>query len=140
MSKTGQRTHETKRCAWCGRTFTKLTKLSRAQWAGAMFCSNSCHGAAQRGETIDKAGRVKIWHNNRKQWRSHVVIEQLLRRQLMPDEVVHHIDGDPSNDSPSNLRVFASHAEHMSNHWSEGTIVRVPGKRGVTRAVSRPAR
>ena len=32
---------------------------------------------------------------------------------LQPGEVVDHIDGDMRNNDPSNLRVFASNADHL---------------------------
>lgn len=42
-----------------------------------------------------------------------LVMEQQLGRYLDPAEVVHHIDGNPSNNDPSNLELFASQAEHI---------------------------
>lgn len=42
-----------------------------------------------------------------------LVMEQQLGRFLLPTEVVDHIDGNRSNNCPSNLRVFASNAEHL---------------------------
>jgi len=41
-----------------------------------------------------------------------LVMEGLLGRYLLPEEVVHHIDGDPSNNTPANLRLYANQAEH----------------------------
>lgn len=37
-------------------------------------------------------------------------------RALGPGEFVHHLDGDCSNDDPSNLHVCSSHAEHAAFH------------------------
>ena len=45
-----------------------------------------------------------------------VVAEQMLGRTLKPGEVVHHIDGNPRNNVPSNLFVFASQKEHAEHH------------------------
>lgn len=37
---------------------------------------------------------------------------------LLDGEVVHHIDGDKTNNHPDNLQVFASHSEHLrSEAW-----------------------
>ena len=41
------------------------------------------------------------------------VMERKLGRFLEPGEVVHHVDGDPTNNAVSNLRLFASQAEHI---------------------------
>jgi len=44
-----------------------------------------------------------------------LVMEQHLGRYLEPDEVVHHIDGNPSNNAIENLRLCKNQAEHISN-------------------------
>lgn len=49
----------------------------------------------------------------------HIAIaEQELGRELRDNEVVHHIDGDKTNNHPSNLEVFADNTEHVREHWS----------------------
>lgn len=42
-----------------------------------------------------------------------IVAEAWLDRELLPGEVVHHRDGDKTNNHPDNLRVFGSNTEHM---------------------------
>lgn len=39
-----------------------------------------------------------------------------LGRPLRTGEVVHHVDGNPRNNHPDNLRVFPSQAEHAAEH------------------------
>jgi hypothetical protein len=41
------------------------------------------------------------------------VMEAALGRYLRPEEVVHHIDGNPSNNRLDNLRLFASQSDHI---------------------------
>ena len=41
------------------------------------------------------------------------VAEKKLGRKLKSKEVVHHIDGNPLNNSPNNLKVYRNHSEHM---------------------------
>jgi len=55
-----------------------------------------------------------------------LVMEKKLGRYLSTTEVVDHIDGDITNNTPENLRVFASNAEHLAQtlkdkcpNWSE---------------------
>lgn len=42
-----------------------------------------------------------------------LVAESVVGRYLLPEEVVDHIDGLHLHNSPSNLRVFASNADHL---------------------------
>lgn len=51
-----------------------------------------------------------------------LVAEKMLNRSLLPEEVVHHIDKDRSNNLPNNLMVFASNADHTSFHGGGDAI------------------
>ena len=44
------------------------------------------------------------------------VMEKHLKRYIDKKEVVHHIDGDCSNNRLSNLMLFPNHSAHMSFH------------------------
>ena len=48
------------------------------------------------------------------------VAEQKIGRPLKPGEVVHHIDGNTRNNSPDNLEVLPSQAEHARRHYKGG--------------------
>lgn len=43
-----------------------------------------------------------------------LVVERRLGRYLLPGEVVHHIDGDPSNNADANLRLYGSQRDHVT--------------------------
>lgn len=56
-----------------------------------------------------------------------LVMEQHLGRYLKPNEVVHHIDGNPANNTIENLELFESNSRHLSEtlkgrcpNWSKG--------------------
>ncbi|MFC5849257.1 HNH endonuclease [Deinococcus petrolearius] len=54
-------------------------------------------------------GKVELLHRR--------VAETLLARPLLPGEVVHHIDGDSTNNSPENLLVLPSQRYHAHAEW-----------------------
>jgi hypothetical protein len=47
-----------------------------------------------------------------------LVMESHIGRYLSPDEVVHHIDENPNNNSIENLELFRSQSEHVSTRHS----------------------
>ena len=48
--------------------------------------------------------------------RHRLIVERFLGRYLTPEEVVHHCDGNPNNNSLENLKVFTGFVEHMKTH------------------------
>jgi hypothetical protein len=53
-------------------------------------------------------GRYRLEHR--------IVAEQMLGRPLADSEVVHHINGNPLDNTPENLVVCGSTAEHWMHH------------------------
>ena len=45
-----------------------------------------------------------------------LVMERKLGRYLLPTEVVHHLDENPSNNHPNNLEVLESQSSHCKTH------------------------
>ncbi len=74
------------------------------------------------GRRIGKDGYVVLWlpdhpykdyHGYVREHR--VVMEKSLGRHILPDEVVHHVDGDKQNNELDNLQLMTPQ-EHMSYH------------------------
>jgi len=51
-----------------------------------------------------------------------IVMEKYLKRGLTKEEVVHHIDGDKSNNDINNLRLFPNKKEHAKFHHEQGDL------------------
>lgn len=45
--------------------------------------------------------------------------EKAIGRELLPGEVVHHIDGDKHNNDPQNLMIFRNQSEHAKWHMAQ---------------------
>lgn len=84
------------------------------------------------GMIKDKAGYILIsarehpFSSNSGYVREHrLVMEKHLGRYLLPEEQVHHNDGNPENNTIENLRLFASNSEHMAFHGEKLNSVKL---------------
>lgn len=56
--------------------------------------------------------------------REHVyVMSTVIERPLIKGEVVHHIDNNSKNNSPDNLMLFASNADHILYHAKQAAFL-----------------
>lgn len=85
------------------------------------------------GRTTDKSGYVLIRvvdhpdANSNGYVREHrLVMSRVLGRRLLPEEVVHHLNGIRGDNRPENLELFATNADHLRHelkgrcpNWTE---------------------
>jgi len=73
----------------------------------------------QRGNKLRGRGEEKTYRKRLGRHEHRRVAEETLGRPLKKGEVVHHIDGNKQNNSPENLLVLPSQAEHARIHFSK---------------------
>ena len=97
-------------CDLCGKTFIK--KSSDVSRTDHNFCSHDCAITFRVLMTEPRRNR-RI--NNQMVHRT--VAEAKIGRKLLAAEEVHHIDGNPANNTPDNLVVLTA-SEHSTIHAS----------------------
>jgi len=98
----------------------KKTGKVNPAWNGAKPRYRKGYRYVEVPGTFDKTGRT-CWRPEH-----HLVMEKKLGRPLLKTEVVHHIDEDPLNNAPENLKLFSSNGNHLAAtlkgkcpRWSE---------------------
>jgi hypothetical protein len=103
-------------CVGCGQEF----KLKRGK---QRFCNKACwykHGGSgkthprYKGGSVRKDGYLVLCINGKPKLAHRHIMEQHLGRPLASTEVVHHVDGNPRNNSIANLMILPSQSNHAA--------------------------
>lgn len=120
-----------KTCPICKKQFEVKRK---DRYETQITCSARCRNthtsrktAAKRSKTLRGKGDGKAYKKHMGRHKHRVVMEKILDRPLRPGEVVHHKDGNHLNNSPDNLVLLKSQAEHARVHFTKNKICIVPG-------------
>jgi hypothetical protein len=89
----------------------------------------------ERTRHISDHGYIKVWVGrghplagpDGKAYEHRLVAERMLGRALLKNEIVHHINGEKTDNSPENLKILSSTAEHHREHRKRQNL-RSPGE------------
>jgi hypothetical protein len=156
---TGKKAFITVQCEDCGcvRTIRRNTALLAKTEHPCRACSNKRNGKLKRGRPswnagktfvpkkvgskyINRFGYVMVYcgktldaRKDKYRLEHRMVAEQMLGRKLDDQELVHHIDGDKTNNVPSNLYVCRDMPHHREIHNRLERIAFELYKRGIIR-------
>jgi len=69
------------------------------------------------GESKGSNGYVyKRLADSKRVLKHRIIVEEILGRKLVDKEVVHHINGNPSDNRKENLKIFSSNKDHLGFH------------------------
>jgi hypothetical protein len=115
-------------CSQCGKKYNDK-KWFYFKTKDIWFCSRSCmcryvqlNSKRYKREMINDGRKYKLIKSHHRACKSGyvlnsiLVMEEKLGRKINKGEIIHHIDGDKTNDSPNNLMVCSSQLEHLSYH------------------------
>ena len=103
-------------CEQCSKEFKPTRGKQR-------FCSRTCAALASRGSKHPRGGHTRkkdgyhvIQVDGKNMLEHRHIMEQHIGRKLERKEVVHHIDGNPSNNMIANLLLIINQSEHIKSH------------------------
>lgn len=122
------------RCLACGKEFI-LSKCQRWYYrrnpSCRLYCCKRCYNENKAGRLNPKwrggkttcDGYIYVYRPNHPYATKdgyvaehRLVIEKIIGRYLAPEEVVHHTNGDPTDNRPENLMLLPNEAEHRKLH------------------------
>lgn len=100
-------------CAFCGVYFKR--KLSLIERSEKNYCSHGCYTNDVKEDRLCPLGYIRYWTEGKYRYRHRQIMEEYLCRPLLKDEVVHHKNGDRTDNRLENLQLMAL-GEHTKMH------------------------
>jgi hypothetical protein len=124
----------------CQRTGPREGK-GHPEWKGGIIKSRSGYievycpdhpYLVNKNKISESKSNGKYFRKKKYMLEHRLVMEKKIGRYLLPTEVVHHIDGDTTNNHPDNLELFENNAEHLKAtllgkipNWTKDGVSRI---------------
>jgi len=107
-----------KECLFCKKVFSRESCKSVADYKVKKYCSQDCYFKNNTGENhwywnggVKSRPDGYLRDSKTDKYIHRLVMEKHLGRELLPEENIHHIDGNKSNNKIKNLMIM-SNSEH----------------------------
>lgn len=112
-------------CRTCGNSVQTSNKNRK-------YCNRICYWKTRpqemtgpnhhrwKGGSRDKQGRLMLWDNGKKKYDYTIKVEKILGKELPLNAVIHHVDGDNTNNVNTNLVVCENQEYHLLLHTLQG--------------------
>lgn len=104
-------------CIICGKKF-KDRKSGEKK-----YCSHTCYAESLKRSSVSGSNKyITEIVNGKRVYQHRIVVEKWIGRKLKRNEIVHHKDGNRSNNHPTNLEIL-SQSQHLKKHFGRQNLL-----------------